>query len=205
MQKIVFLERNTFTIEFPRPRFEHEWVEFGETRSDQIVERLHEATIAICNKLPLRETQLSHLPGLKLIAVAATGVDNIDLDYCRTHAIGVCNARNYAGHSLPEHVLLLILALRRNLISYVQDVRQGRWNTAKQFCLLDYPIRDLHASRIGIVGFGFLGRSVGQVAQALGMEVLVAEHKHAVTLREGRLPFAQVLQQSDVVTLHCPL
>ncbi len=205
MQKIVFLERNTFTINFPRPRFEHEWIEFGETRADQIVERLQGATIAICNKLPLRESELSRLPGLKLIAVAATGVDNIDLDYCRDHEIAVCNARNYAGHSLPEHVFMLILALRRNLTSYLQDVRQGRWHTAKQFCLLDYPIRNLHGSTIGILGFGFLGRAVAQMARAFGMQVVVAEHKNAVGIREGRLPFEQVLEQSDIVTLHCPL
>ena len=130
------------------------------------------ATIAICNKLPLREPELSRLPELKLIAVAATGVDNIDLDYCRSHNIAVCNTRNYAAHSLPEHVLLLMLALRRNLIAYARDVNEGKWQEARQFCLLDHPIHDLHGSTIGIIGYGFLGGAVAALAQAVGMKVL---------------------------------
>jgi len=205
METIVFLERNTFRVEFRRPGFDHEWIEFGETVWAETVERLRDATIAIVNKLPLREEELSQLPRLKLIAVAATGVDNIDLEFCATRGIAVCNTRNYAGHSLPEHVVLLILALRRNLIAYTQDVRAGKWQEAKQFCLLDYPIRDLHGSILGIIGYGFLGKSVAKLAQAMGMQVLVAEHRSAATVREGRTAFQEVLQRSDVVTLHCPL
>ncbi len=143
MQRIVFLERNTFRVEFRKPQFEHEWIDYGETRSDQIVQRLRDATIAICNKLALREPELSRLPQLKLIAVAANGVDNIDLNYCRTHGIAVCNTRNYAGDSLLEHVLMMTLALRRNLIAYLHDVQWGKWQQAKQLCLLDHTIRDL--------------------------------------------------------------
>jgi len=144
MEKIVFLERGTFRVEFRRPTFDHEWMEHGETWPHQVVERLAQATIAICNKLPLREAELSRLPRLKLITVAATGVDNIDLAYCRSHGIAVSNTRNYAGHSLPEHVLMLMLPLRRNLVSYREDVKLGRWHKAKQFCLLDYPLHELH-------------------------------------------------------------
>ena len=205
MERIVFLERNTFKVEFRRPQFPHEWINHGETASRQVVERLSAATIAICNKLPLREPELSRLPELKLIAVAATGVDNVDLDYCRSHNIAVCNTRNYAAHSLPEHVLLLMLALRRNLSAYTRDVGAGKWQEARQFCLLDYPIHDLHGSTIGIIGYGFLGRAVAALAQAIGMKILVAERKRIAELREGRVAFTNVLERSDVVTLHCPL
>src|SRR6266487_2922218 len=205
MERIVFLERDTFKVDFRLPQFEHDWIEYGETTADQIIERLREATIVICNKLPLRETHLSHLPRVKLIAVAATGVDNIDLGYCRSHNVAVCNTRNYAVHSLPEHVLLLILALRRNLVNYWEDVKQGQWQKAKQFCLLDHSIGDLYGSTIGIVGFGFLGRAVGQLAHALGMNVVISERKNAVTVRDGRVRFEDLLQQSDVISLHCPL
>src|SRR5678810_11187 len=127
MEHIVFLERNTFKVQFRRPTFPHEWIDYEETTSAQIIERLRDATIAICNKLPLRETELVRLPKLKLIAVAATGVDNIDLHYCKRNEIAVCNVRNYAAHSLAEHVLLLTLALRRNLNAYTHDVRSGKW------------------------------------------------------------------------------
>ena len=205
MERIVFLERNTLDAEFRKPRFDHEWIEFGETDRCQIVERLRDATIAICNKLPLREPELSLLPKLKLVAVAATGVDNIDLSYCKTRGIAVCNTRNYAKHSVPEHVLLLMLALRRNLVAYMQDVRAGKWQQAKQFCLLDHPIRDLYGSTIGIIGYGSLGKAVAALAGSIGMQVLVAERKRATTTREGRTEFGEVLRRSDVLTLHCPL
>ena len=195
---IVFLERNTFNVPFRRPTFAHEWTEFGETPPGEVVERLAPATIAICNKLPLRAETLSQLPKLKLIAVAATGVDNVDLAYCRSHDIAVCNTRGYAVNSLPEHALMLMLALRRNLIAYRNDVKAGRWHEAKQFCLLDHPIGDLRGAILGIVGFGTLGKSMAQLGRAIGMEVIVA-------VRDDRAGFEEVLRRSDVVSLHCPL
>jgi glycerate dehydrogenase len=205
MERIVFLERNTFHADFRPPRFDHEWIDYGETERDQLVERLRDATIVICNKLPLREPDLALLPKLKLIAVAATGVDNIDLSYCKSRGLNVCNTRNYAKHSLPEHVMLLMLALRRNLVAYHQDVRDGKWQQATQFCLLDHAIHDLQGSRIGVIGYGALGKAVAALAGSIGMQVLVAERKHATTTRDGRTEFETVLQLSDVLTLHCPL
>jgi len=202
---IVFVERNTFNVPFRKPAFEHEWTEFGETTQADVVERLAPATIAICNKLPLRADVLSQLPKLRLIAVAATGVDNVDLAYCRSHDIAVCNTRGYAVNSLPEHALMLMMALRRNLIAYRNDVRAGRWHEAKQFCLLDHPIGDLRGATLGIVGFGRLGQSMAQLGRAIGMEVIVAEHKNAHVVRDGRVAFAEVLQRSDVLSLHTPL
>jgi len=205
MERIVFLERNTFTVDFRKPEFEHEWIDYGETAATEVVPRLHDATIAIVNKLPLREAELSLLPQIKLIAVAATGVDNIDLPYCRTHGIAVCNGRGYAIHSLPEHVLMLILALRRSLLAYRRDVEQGQWAKVNQFCLLDHTIGDLYGSRLGVIGYGSLGQAVGRLAEAVGMKVLVAERKGEREIREGRREFSEVLRLSDVVTLHCPL
>lgn len=205
VEHIVFLERSTFKVQFRRPNFDHEWIDYEETSTDQILERLQPATIAICNKLPLRADELSFLPQLRLIAVAATGVDNIDLDYCQQNEIAVCNARHYAGSSLPEHVLLMMLALRRNLIPYLDEVRAEKWQQAKQFCLLDHPIHDLRGTTLGIIGYGFLGQAVGKFAQAVGMNVLIAERKDATSIRSERHSFNQVLENSDVITLHCPL
>ena len=202
---IVFLERNTFNVPFRKPAFEHEWIDFDETPPGEVVERLEQATIAICNKLPLRAEALSRLPKLRLIAVAATGVDNVDLAYCRSHDIGVCNTRGYAVNSLPEHALMLMLALRRNVIAYRNDVKAGRWHEARQFCLLDHPIADLKGATLGIVGFGTLGKSMAQLGRAIGMEVLVAERRNAEVVRDGRVAFHDVLRLSDVLSLHCPL
>lgn len=204
-ESIVFLERNTFNIPFRRPSFDHEWVEYGETDESQVVDRLRDATIAICNKVALRENSLAQLPKLKLIAVAATGTDNVDLPYCRAHNIAVCNTRGYAVSSLPEHALMLMLALRRNLVAYRDEVRAGRWQEAKKFCLLDHPIGDLRGTMLGIVGFGTLGRAMAQLGRAIGMEVIVAERKHATSIRPERRSFADALRLSDVLTLHCPL
>jgi len=204
-QIIVFLERNTFNVPFRKPSFEHEWIDFGETTLDQVVDRLAQATIAICNKLQLRGDALAQLPKLRLIAVAATGVDNVDLAYCRSHNIAVCNTRGYAVNSLPEHALMLMLALRRNLFAYRADVKAGRWHEARQFCLLDHPIGDLKGTTLGIVGFGRLGRSMAQLGRAIGIEVIVAERKNATAVRADRVSFTDVLRLSDVISLHCPL
>ncbi len=204
-QIIIFLERNTFNVPFRKPSFDHEWIEFGETTPEQVVERLSGATIAICNKVQLRGEALSQLPKLQLIAVAATGVDNVDLVHCRSHNIAVCNTRGYAVNSLPEHALMLMLALRRNLIAYRADIKAGRWHEARQFCLLDHPIADLKRSTLGIVGFGTLGRSMAELARAIGMEVIVAERKYASAVRADRVSFTDVLRMSDVISLHCPL
>ncbi len=205
MEIIVFLERKTFTIDFPRPHFEHKWIEYPETRQEEIVPKLSSATIVIANKLSFREAELTQLPKLKLIAVAATGVDNIDLDFCRRQGIAVCNTAGYAIHSVGEHVLLLMLALRRNLLSYRKEVEAGAWQKAAQFCLLKHSISDLHGSTLGIIGYGSLGQAIGKLASSLGMRILIAERRHATSVREGRTLFDEVLEQSDVITLHCPL
>jgi glycerate dehydrogenase len=205
MEQIVFLDRNTLRAELRRPAFSHRWVEYAETSRDEVLERLQGATIAITNKVPLRETELAHLPALKFIAVAATGVDIVDLDYCRRRGIQVSNVRNYAPHSVPEHVFALILSLRRNLFRYRDEIERGAWQRAGIFCLLDYPILELHESRLGIVGHGALGQAVEKLATAFGMRVMVSEHKNAEKIRPGRTSFEETLSTSDILTLHCPL
>lgn len=205
MEKIVFLDRSTLKADVRRPAFAHEWTEYAETRPAEVVERLGGATIAITNKVPLREAELSSLPELKLIAVAATGIDIIDMEYCRERGITVSNVRNYARRAVPEHVFMLTLALRRNLIRYREDVQGGAWQRATQFCLLDHDIHDLYGSTFGIIGYGALGQAVEKLALAFGMRVLVSEHKGAREMRDGRVSFEETLRASDIISLHCPL
>ncbi len=205
MYRIVFLDRDALRANVRRPSFPHEWIEYSESASDQVVERLREASIAIVNKISLREPELAHLPDLKLIAVAATGVDIVDLESCRRRGIAVTNVRHYAVHSVPEHALMLMLALSRNLVSYLDDVKRGDWQVAPQFCLFDHPIRDLHGRTLGIIGYGALGKAVEKLASAFGMHILISEHKNARDIRPGRTIFETVLKTSDIVTLHCPL
>ena len=205
MERIVFLDRSTLIADVRRPAFEHEWTEYSMSAPEEVVERLKNATIAISNKVPLREAELIRLPELKFIAVAATGVDIIDLEYCRRRNLPVANVRNYALHAVPEHVLMLILALRRNLFNYREDVARGLWEEATGFCLLNHAIRDLNGSTLGIIGYGALGRAVEKLAVALGMRVLISEHKGAEAVREGRVSFTETLRESHIVSLHCPL
>jgi glycerate dehydrogenase len=205
MERIVFLERDTVAAKFRRPDFDHEWVEYAESRADQILERLSTATIVISNKLALRQPDLSQLPALKLIAIAATGFDCVDVDYCRSHGIAVCNVGGYAANSVSEHALMLMLALRRNLFAYRNDVQAGKWSHSKQFCLLAHPLHDLRGSTLGIVGFGAIGKAMAELGQSIGMRVLISERKNCTTIRAGRVSFVEVLRQSDIISVHSPL
>ncbi len=204
-QKIVFLDRKSLIADMRAPSFAHEWIDHEQTKPDQVLSNLKDATIAITNKVKLSGETLAQTPQLKMIAAAATGTDNIDLAYCRAHGIVVSNIRNHVVHTLPEHVFLLMLALRRNLLAWREDMQNGLWQQTDQFCLFTQPINDLYASTLGIVGYGGLGKAVRKLAEAFGMRVLVAEHKGASTVREGYSDFDTVIAQSDVITLHLPL
>lgn len=205
MTKLVFLDRATLPVALRAPVFPHTLQEFDGTAIDEVVARLAGAEVAICNKTPLRTEQLAQLPQLKLIAVTATGVNNVDLEHCRAHGIAVANVSGYSTHSVAEHVFAGLLALRRNLLSYRREVEAGAWQRSPQFCLFSHPLNDLHGSTLGMIGHGAIGQAVAQLAQAFGMRVLVAERKGAPQLREGRLAFDEVLAQADVLSLHCPL
>ena len=202
---IVFLDRSTLQARVRRPAFEHTWQEYPVTNASELVERLRDASVAITNKVPLRAEALQRLPKLRMIAVAATGYDIVDIAYCRTRGIAVANIRNYAQHTVPEHAFALITALRRNLIAYRQDVERGRWQQVDQFCFFDHPIRDLYGATLGIVGEGVLGQGTANIARGFGMKVLFADH--APPKAEGVVftPFEEVLVQSDVISLHVPL
>ncbi|HSQ25455.1 MAG TPA: D-2-hydroxyacid dehydrogenase [Pyrinomonadaceae bacterium] len=205
MERIVFLEGNTIRASFRPPNFDHEWIEYGETLANEVVARVRDATIIISNKLSLGEAELAQAKDLKLIAIAATGSDCIDLGYCRRRGIAVCNVRGYAANSVPEHVLMMILALRRNLVAYRRDVQRGLWNQSKQFCLPTHELHDIKDSTFGIIGYGSIGEAMARLAEAVGMRVLISERRNAVETREGRTGFEDTLRASDVVSLHCPL
>jgi len=199
---IVFLDRESVDANVRKPNFPHTYKEYESTWTpDEIVSRLKDATIAIINKVPMRADVLKQLPKLKLIAVAATGTDVVDKAYCKEHGITVVNIRNYAFNTVPEHVIALIFALRRNLLTYVNDVQDGVWNKSSQFCFLTHPIRDIAGSTLGIVGFGALGKSIGKRAEALGMKVLAYD----VFPQPGLTDFETILKESDIITLHTPL
>jgi glycerate dehydrogenase len=140
-----------------------------------------------------------------MVAIAATGTNNVDLEACRARGIVVSNIRGYADHTVPEHVMALLLALSRNLIAWRETCRPGAGSAPEQFCLFDHPIRDLHGATLGLIGSGTLGNGVARLAEAFGMRVLRAEHKGATSVRPGYTAFSEVLATADAISLHCPL
>lgn len=205
MQNIVFLDRDSLLATVRAPAFEHQWRDYPATQPGQVAERLAGATIAITNKVPVRAADIALLPDLKMIAVAATGTDNVDLAACRERGIVVSNIRNYSVVAVPEHCFTMILALRRNLRAYCADVDAGLWQKSSTFCLFDHPIADLAGSRLGIVGYGALGQKVAQLGRAFGMQVCVASRSAVADPDVTVLPLDELLATSDVVSLHLPL
>ncbi len=203
--RIVFLETDSVGVPFGRPSSPHVWIEHALSAAAEVPERLAGAHIAIVNKVRIDAELLDRLPDLKMIAVAATGTDNVDLAACDARGIVVSNVQGYANTAVPEHVMALMLALSRRLIDYHNDVRAGRWAETTNFCFFDYPMVDLQGATLGLVGSGSLGGGVARRAEAFGMQVLWSERPGVTQVRQGRQAFADVLRAADVLSLHCPL
>jgi len=180
------------------------WAYYDFTPPDAVAERIAETEIVITNKVVLDEAAMKVAPRLKLICVAATGTNNVDLEAARQRGITVCNVRGYATPSVVEHVFALLLALMRRIPDYQRAVQAGRWQKSVHFSFLDYPIRELNGKILGIVGYGELGQAVAKLGAAFGMRVMVAERSGAA-LRAGRVTLAEMLPQADVLSLHVPL
>lgn len=181
-----------------------DWVLHDETSPDQTAERISSAAIVVSNKVLIDRALIEANPQLKLICVAATGTNNVDLQAAQHHGIAVTNVRAYGTPSVVQHVFTLMFALATRLREYTGLVAQGAWQKSSQFCLLDFQITELAGKTLGIVGYGELGHGVAKAAAAFGMQVLIADHKGADP-RQGRVRFEDVLAMSDVITLHTPL
>jgi glycerate dehydrogenase len=187
------------------PAFPHRMEVFAKTTPAEVTERIRDADIVITNKAPLRREAIAGTRNLRLVAVAATGTDVVDLKACAERGVTVSNIRSYAVHTVPEHTFALIFALRRSIAAYRDAVIRGRWQEAGQFCFFDYPIRDLAGSTLGIIGDGVLGRAVADLGRALGMRVLFSAYKGVSGMGPLYTPFDEVMRTSDVITLHSPL
>lgn len=208
MLTIVFLDRTGIpaTHEIPCPNFAHQWIEYDRTSADQTYERAKEADIIITSKVLLTRELLVQLPKLKLIAITATGTNNVDMAAAQELGIVVKNVTGYSSVTVPEHVMGMIYALKHSLMSYHRDqIMTDRWATCGQFCYVDYPVTDIRGSTLAIFGKGNTGSEVARLAQAVGMRVIFAEHKNAQVIREGYVPFEEAFKQADIVSLHCPL
>jgi glycerate dehydrogenase len=178
---------------------------FEITDVGQVADRIQNAEFVLTNKVRLTDELLKGSPSLKFIGLTATGTDNVDLLAAKQRGIAVCNIRAYCTQSIAEHVFGCLLNLTHGLAQYNRVVRAGEWQKSADFCLLVYPIRELSAMTLGIVGYGDLGKGVADVARAFGMKVIISARPGADTVDEGRVAFDEVLQNADVVSLHCPL
>ncbi len=180
------------------------WDHHPSTVHEDAAGRIAGATVVITNKVRLDRETILAAESLKLVMLAATGTDNVDLEACRKKGIVVCNARQYSNAAVVQHTFALMLGLSTNLIAYQDDVRSGKWSESKIFCLLDHPIRELENKTLGIVGYGNLGSSVASVAKAFGMQVVICQRPNTAPTK-GRLPLSALLQQADFISIHAPL
>ena len=207
MEKIVHTDAIAIPSEYPlpRPSFEHEWISYETTAPEELVERVKDATIIVTNKSKLTAEVLAQCPKLKFIAELATGYNNIDIDYCKEHGIGVANIQGYSTDSVAEHAITMMLMLSRSMIKTRKKMEDGLWVNANCFCQLPYPIVDLKGRTLTICGSGSIGSRIGEIAKAFGMNVIKAEHRNASAVRPGYTAFAEAIAQADFLTVNCPL
>ena len=204
-KKIVVLDADTlpgrvFYFDFAQLR-----AVYGTTDAAETAVRVCGAHIVITNKVVISADIIADNPQLELIAVSATGVNNVDIEAAKAVGVAVCNVRAYGNESVAEHAFMLMIALMRNLPAYQRDVAAGLWEKSPVFCHYGAPIRDLNGKTLAVFGRGNIGRTLARYAQAFGMRVVFAEHKHAPAVREGYVSFEDAVQAADVLSLHCPL
>lgn len=177
---------------------------FAHSQAEELPARLAAIEIAIVNKVKLDRKTIASAPRLRLIALSATGTDNVDCRAAEERGVAVANTRDYASVAVAQHVLALVLALTNHVTRYDALVRADAWRKSPSFALFDYPIRELAGRVLGVVGFGSLGRAVAALGRCLGMEVLIST-RFRDEPAEGRVPFTTILRTADIVSLHCPL
>ena len=206
--KAVFLDFGTMGAGLDLGELEglvSEFVVYDESPDETIAERIADAEIVFTNKIRLTRALLEQAPDLKFIALTATGTDNIDTACAKEHGIAVANIRHYCTQSVVEHVFGVLLSLTHSLERYHDAVRAGEWQRSADFCMLHYPVRELSAMTLGIVGYGALGQGVARIAREFGMKVLVSARPGSDGVPDGRVAFDDLLAEADVISLHCPL
>lgn len=203
--QIVVLDRDTlvnrpFDFDFP-----HTLSSYGTTEAHETLARIRGADIVITNKVVISAQAFAENPQLKLVAVTATGVNNVDVEAAKQNGTAVCNIRAYGNESVAEHAFMMMITLMRNLPAYQRDVAAGLWENSPFFCHLGAPMRDLNGKTLAIFGRGNIGKTLATYAQAFKMNVVFAEHKNAQSVRDGYVSFDEAIRSADVVSLNCPL
>ena len=204
--KIVFLDaRSVGDVDFSSVEKNGEFIKYELTSKDELFERINDAEVIITNKVYIGKEEIEKAPKLKLICVSATGYNNIDISAAKEAGVVVANAAGYSTNSVAQHVFAMILELYTSLSKYDRDVKAGKWSKSPIFTMNDYTSFELSGKKLGIIGYGEIGKKVEKIAEAFGMNVLISE---SITGREesnGRVSFDTVLKESDIITIHTPL
>ena len=179
--------------------------EFGLLRYDEVAKKIADADMVVCNKTLLDKNTLRLAKNLKYIGLFATGYNNIDIDYCKEHNIAVCNAGSYSTNAVAQHTFALILEHFNNTANYNKYVQDGLWKRSKTFSPFVYPLSELAGKTIGIVGFGNIGKAVAKIANAFEMRVIAFNRSEKQADGVEFVSFDTLLEQSDIVSVHCPL
>lgn len=174
-------------------------------RYDEVAEAIADADIVLCNKTVLDAHSLRLASKLRYIGVFATGYNNIDIAYCRARGITVCNAGSYSTNAVAQHTFALILEHYSSTALYNQYVQEGRWKRSPTFSPFVYPLNEIAGRTIGIVGLGAIGQAVARIANAFSMNVIGCNRSPKQIDGVRTVSFDELLRESDIVTVHCPL
>ena len=185
-----------------------ELVVYDRTYADKVVERAAGAEIIFTNKTPVSEDTLNQLPSLKFIGVLATGFNIVNTEVAKTRAVIVSNVPGYGTSSVVQMTFALLLELCHHVQRHSDTVMDGKWSSSADWCYWDFPLVELSGKTIGIIGFGRIGQQVGDVATAFGMNIIGNSRTQTDQSRRKNFKWASIpelLKQSDVVSIHCPL
>lgn len=205
--KAIFLDSETFSSNIFFSAIEQQVSEltcYANTSPEQVLKRGKNAELLITNKVVLTAELLMGLPNLKLICIAATGYNNVDIAAAKKLGIAVTNVSGYAGQSVAQYVLAQILEYYQQTSHHNRNTEQGKWQTNDTFCYHGNAITELAGKTLGIIGNGNLGQAVIKLAEAFGMKVIISERVNNTDIRKGRLSFNDVIAQADIISLHCP-
>lgn len=206
-KRIVYLDRAGLPERFKiaAPKLKHEWIDYSMSRPDQVIERCQGADVIVTNKVNINEQTLLACPSVRHVAVSATGYNIVDTQACHRLGVSVSNIPSYSATTVSEHVLTSMLSLRRSLNSYRNSVINGEWQKSDAFCLFGKPINDIAGSTFGVIGFGELGQATAAKASALGLKVVFTSRKQYSSPFAEQISLEQLIEQSDVISVHCSL
>lgn len=205
--KAVFLDKKSFIDSISLDAIETQVAEltcYDITPPELVVERSLNANVVITNKVVFTHNVMSKLPNLKLICVAATGTNNIDIPAANALGIKVMNVSGYSTNSVSQYVFAQLLEFYSHTFEGIQKVQRGEWQKSPLFCVHSSKFDELANKTLGIVGYGDIGKNIARIAEVFGMKVIVAERANVTQIRADRVSFDDMLKTADIISLHCP-